>query len=179
MRGHWRSFQGLKTDCPWAEPIQEMFRFVLFCFSFGLNGINKGGGGGGRGEMGGEKNPNALRRGVLSSVLSWPLPLISGLIPSTPWCSCLSLQPLKAPTLHMRSNGGPEWGRDLLRVESKLWVQSWGLTSQAFLTSKQQCKVKEGFQWHVTMANEACLQWKLFSIPRAFTIRREQSGSIP
>lgn len=63
-------FQGLKTDCPQAEPFQEMFCFVLLYF--GLNGVNKEGGG----EVGEKKNLKASRSPAWSLPF-WPYHFLS------------------------------------------------------------------------------------------------------
>lgn len=85
--------------------------------------------------MGGEKNLNAFRRGVLPSVLSLPLPPISGLIPSTPSCSCSEFATPESPRftneeqLRLRVGKGPVPGREQV-VSAELRLDIPGLPNQ-------------------------------------------------
>lgn len=55
----WASLQGLRADCPWAEPSQEMFCFaVLFGPEWCLKRSRRG-----RGKRE-DQTPSAFRRGV-------------------------------------------------------------------------------------------------------------------
>lgn len=85
--------------------------------------------------MGGEKNLNAFKRGMLSSVLSLPLPLISDLISSTPSCFCSEFATSEGPhftneeQLRPRVGKGTVSGREQV-VSAELGPDIPGLPNQ-------------------------------------------------